>query len=39
MLREVWLNIKIKKVNTHERVTVKALLDSGAKGCLWTERW
>jgi len=32
MLREVWLNIKIKKVNTHERVTVKALLDSGATG-------
>ena len=32
MLREVWLNIKIKKVNTHERVIVKALLDSGATG-------
>jgi len=28
MLKEVWLNIGIKKVNTYERVTVKALLDS-----------
>ena len=30
MLREVWLNIGIEKVDTHERVTVKVLLDSGA---------
>jgi len=28
MLKEVWLNIGIKKVDTYERVTVKALLDS-----------
>jgi len=29
MLKEVWLNIGIEKVDTYERVTVKALLDSG----------
>ena len=28
MLREVWLNIRVEKVDTHEGVTVKALLDS-----------
>ena len=31
-LNEVWLKIGIEKVNTHEGVTVKALLDSGATG-------
>ena len=30
ILREVWLNIGIEKVDTHEGITVKALLDSGA---------
>ena len=30
MLREVWLNIGVKKIDTHEGVMVKALLDSGA---------
>ena len=29
-LREVWMEIGIEKVGTHERVTMKALLDSGA---------
>ena len=29
MLREVWLNIGVEKVNTYKGVTVKALLDSG----------
>ena len=28
MLREVWLNIGVEKINTHEKVIVKALLDS-----------
>jgi len=28
MLREVWLNIGVEKVDTHEGVTVKVLLDS-----------
>jgi len=32
ILREVWLDIEIEKVDTHEGVTVKALLDSGATG-------
>ena len=30
MLREVWLNIGVEKINMHKRVTVKALLDSSA---------
>jgi len=29
MLREVWLNIGIEKVDIYEGMTVKALLDSG----------
>ena len=29
MLREVWLNIGVEKVDMHEGITVKALLDSG----------
>ena len=32
MLREVQLNIGVEKVDTYERVTVKALLDSGTTG-------
>ena len=32
MLREVWLNIGVEKINTHEGVMIKALLDSGATG-------
>ena len=32
MLREVWLNIRIEKVDMHEGITVKALLDSSATG-------
>ena len=31
-LREVWMNVGIKKVDTHEGRTVRALLDSGATG-------
>jgi len=30
MLREVWIDIGIEKVDIHEGITVKALLDSGA---------
>ena len=30
MLREVWLNIGVEKVDMHEGITIKALLDSGA---------
>jgi len=30
MLREVWLNIRVEKIDTHEGMMIKALLDSGA---------
>ena len=32
MLREVWLNIGVEKIDIHEGVIVKALLDSSATG-------
>jgi len=32
ILREVWLDIRIEKIDMHEGVTVKALLDSGTIG-------
>jgi len=32
MLREVWLNIGVEKIDTHEGIMIKALLDSGAMG-------
>ena len=32
ILREVQLNIGVEKVNTHEGITVKVLLDSGVTG-------
>jgi len=32
ILREVWLDIRVEKVNIHKGVTVKVLLDSGAIG-------
>ena len=31
-LREVWMNIGLEKVDTHEGASVKALLDSSAIG-------
>jgi len=31
-LREVWMNMGIERIDTHEERTVKALLDSGAMG-------
>ena len=37
-LREVWLNVGLEKVNTHEGVSVKALLDSGATGLFMSKR-
>jgi len=36
-LREVWINVGIEKVNTHEGRTVKALLDSGATGLFMSK--
>jgi len=38
MLREVWLNIGVKNVDTHEGVTVKALLDSSTIGMFIDKR-
>jgi len=32
MLREVWMNIGVEKLDTHEGIIVKALLNSGATG-------
>ena len=32
MLREVWLNIRVKKIDMHKGITVKALLDSSTIG-------
>jgi len=37
-LREVWLNIGLEKVDTHEGVSVKALLDSGATGLFMSKK-
>ena len=36
-LREVWMNVDIEKVDTHEERTVKALLDSGATGLFMSK--
>jgi len=32
ILREVWLDIRIEKVNMHKGITIKVLLDSGTIG-------
>ena len=37
-LREVWLNIGLERVDTHEGVSVKVLLDSGAIGLFMSKR-
>ena len=38
MLREVWLNIGVKKVDIHEGIIVKALLDSGMTGMFMDKK-
>jgi len=38
MLREVWMNIGVEKLDMHEGVTVKALLDSGATRMFMNKR-
>ena len=38
MLREVWLNIGVEKINMYKGVTVKALLDSGAIGMFMNRK-
>ena len=37
-LREIWLNIGLEKIDTHEGVSVKALLNSGAMGLFMSKR-
>ena len=37
MITEVWMKVGIDKLDSHEGVTVKALLDSGATG-LFADR-
>jgi len=38
MLREVWLNIGVEKVDTYKSITVKVLLDSGAMGMFMDKK-
>jgi len=38
MLGEVWLNVGVEKLDMHESVTIKALLDSGATGMFMDKR-
>jgi len=38
MLREVWLNIRVEKIDTHESIIIKALLDSGTMGMFMDNR-
>ena len=37
-LREVWFNIGLEKVDTHEGVSVQVLLDSGAIGLFMSKK-
>jgi len=37
-LREIWLNIRLEKIDMHEGVVVKALLDSGATGLFMSKQ-
>jgi len=38
MLREVWMNIGVEKLNMHKGITVKVLLDSGATRMFMDKR-
>jgi len=38
MLREVWLNIRVEKIDTHKGIMVKVLLDSSATGMFMDKR-
>jgi len=38
ILRKVWLNIGIEKIDTHEGIAVKALLDNGVAGMFMDKR-
>jgi len=38
MLREVWLDIGVEKVDIHKDVTVKVLLDSSTTGMFMNQK-
>ena len=38
MLREVWLNIGVEKIDMHEGVVIKVLLDSSATGMFMNKQ-
>jgi len=38
ILREVWMDIGVEKVDMHKGVTIKALLDSGTTGMFMDQR-
>jgi len=38
MLKEVWLNIGIERIDTHKGVTIKVLLDSGTMGMFMNKK-
>jgi len=38
MLREVWLNIRIEKIDTYKGIMVKALLDSSMMEMFMNKR-
>ena len=37
-LWEVWMQIEVEKIDTHEGVSVKVLLDSGATGLFMSKK-
>ena len=37
-LREVWLNVRLERVDTYEGVSVRALLDSRATGLFMSKK-
>jgi len=38
MLKEVWLDIRVERMDTHQGVIIKALLDSGATGIFMNRK-
>ena len=38
MLKEVWLNVGVEKLDMHKGITIKALLDSGTIGMFMDKR-
>ena len=38
-LREMWMQIGVEKIDTHEGISVKALLDSGATELFMSQKY